>query len=741
MTSYRLQDLRPPLEYLKKLGITTLYAAPVTLSQSDHGYDVVDYSHFRVQLGKLLQQTHQLGLGWLQDIVPNHMYYHNVYLHDIFRKGPGSPYHGFFDIDWHDGQVDAPFLGEKSYDNVRIDHDGEFCIRYFEHRFPLSQESVDYICSLKKARREFLSYLNDHHKAEILGMQYYRLCHWKSKPNYRRFFSVNELIALNTERQEVFDEVHSHLFKFPVDAVRVDHIDGLYDPKQYMRRLAKTCPDIVVEKITAPAESCSWQTTGYEFCNRMTWLFTEPSSREAFDAVYSGISGMSYSKTIEESKRLVIRRYFMGDFERVARRFSEFMDHPVNEIRDALIEVVVRMRKYRYYELADPELLSLLSGSAILREMRGLLKEKRAEHCFMKLAQYTGAVMAKGFEDTTLYRYNRMLAHNEVGGDPVVWSNSVAEFHSFMGKRVSMNATATHDTKRGEDVRMRLCALSEFPGEWRSFLKGRLNGLPITRNDAYLIYQTFIGAYPFQDDGFRERLKAYTIKALREEKRKTCWLKPDEGYEQRALGFVDWLFSKSFMHDVSSILRKVCFFGVYNSLSQVLLKLLCPGRPDIYQGCELWDFNLVDPDNRRPVDYGLRRRYLRQVMGMKDPSSLLRNYEDGRIKLYLTYRALQFRNTHECIRSGSYRPLRVKGKYADCVIAFERRGEERAVVIVPRFFSRVVSEDEIPVGDCWEDTCVRLPPGAYHCILNGVAVQGDAYLKDLFVRFPWGVLG
>ena len=385
--------------------------------------------------------------------------------------------------------------------------------------------------------------------------------------------------------------------------------------------------------------------------------------------------------------------------------------------------------------------------------------------------------MAKGFEDTTLYIYNRLLSLNEVGGFPRTFGVSLVEFHDFNKSRndfwpYSLNATSTHDTKRGEDVRARLNVLSELPEEWETNIRKwrninskkrrTISGLRAPdRNDEYFIYQTLVGAFPFGDEDypdFAERLKNYVIKAVREAKVHTAWLKPDQAYEEACVSFVDRLLDSAshnrFLGEFLPFQKKVAFYGTFNSLSQLLLKVTSPGVPDFYQGAELWDLNLVDPDNRRPVDFEERRALLRDIiLGIQGDilsfiAELLRTEEDGRIKLFLIYMALKARNQHsQVFQEGKYIPLEVEGRFKDHIVAFARNLRKSwAVTVTPRFLVTLVSHGEYPLGiEVWHDTHVLLPEGSpvkWNNVLTGEVIgsSNSVRIGEVLYRFPVALL-
>jgi (1->4)-alpha-D-glucan 1-alpha-D-glucosylmutase len=487
----------------------------------------------------------------------------------------------------------------------------------------------------------------------------------------------------------------------------------------------------------------------------------------------------------------------------ISSRDRHGSDITIYGLKRALVEVMAHFPVYRTYmgkgisRETDPSYIeeaiesAKASSPGLLNELQFierfllldfedyLSEEDRDQwiHFVMRFQQFTGPLMAKGFEDTTLYVYNRLLSLNEVGGKPNRFGVSTTEFHRFLEKRAylwphSLNATSTHDTKRGEDVRARINVLSEIPREWERNIKtwSKINrrlkrkvysrSVP-DRNDEYFLYQTLIGAFPFDEhdhDQFLERMKGYTIKAVREAKVHTAWLKPDTEYEDAFTSFLEEILGDEegnpFLEEFLPFQKKVSHYGLFNSLSQTLIKITAPGVPDFYQGSELWDLNLVDPDNRRPVDFEMRRSFLEDSRKKEDGgildliSELLRTKEDGRIKLFLIYRALRARNAHpEVFQKGAYVPLEAAGNLKDHVIAFGRNHEDEwAVTMVPRFLTGMINEGEYPFGQgVWDDTRILLPEGLgkrWRNVITNRYLNGDSELiiGQVLTHFPVALL-
>lgn len=909
--SFGFRSAMEMVNYLSLLGISDIYASPIFKARrgSPHGYDVVDPTRINPELGTeedfelLLEAVKLSSMGWLQDIVPNHMAYsrENMLLMDILENGENSRYAHYFDIVWDHpyeslkGRVLAPFLG-KSYGEsleegeIQLAHDETgLSIQYYDLAFPLSIESYGDVLSiglnrLKKSMgedhpdfikllgilyvlktlpsveeiedrhaqirfikrifwelfsqsgtiREFLkeniaSFNGVRGNAEsfrkldvLLSRQSFRLSFWRAATeeiNYRRFFNVNELICVRVEQEEVFNHSHELIIHWirqgKITGIRIDHIDGLYDPTRYLMKLREAAADcyVVVEKILGPGEDLPpcWMiqgTTGYEFLNAVNEVFCYSGHKSKLTGIYSRFSRFrtSCEDLVAEKKRLIAGKHMAGDVDNLAHlikktaaRYRHGSDMTLHGLRRAIVEVLVHFPVYRTYMDREtcrpedpvytkeavrkamwtlPELaneLQFIENSLLLKFWDDLTEEERKDwiHFVMRFQQLTGPLMAKGFEDTLLYLYNRLISLNEVGGHPDRFGISGEDFHAFNGKRFAkwpctLNATCTHDTKRGEDIRARLNVLSEIPGEWQEHVRAwnRMNGIykgtfhhkrMPDNNDEYFFYQTLLGAFPFYEveiPEFTERMKSYVIKAIREAKAHTAWIKPDADYENAYLYFVTEVLRHSkqntFLEAFLPFQRKVAWYGIFNSLSQTLLKIAAPGIPDFYQGADLWDFRLVDPDNRRPVDFQRRKASLDTIIqrAETDPLTLIvelfKTKEDGRIKLFLIYRALQVRKNHSLLfRKGAYIPLETGGTYGSHLIAFCRRhGNEWLLVAVPRFLTSLVQEGQMPLGpSIWKDTYVHLPkeaPSRWKDALTGEAflLSQKPIAGELFQFFP-----
>ena len=673
---------------------------------------------------------------------------------------------------------------------------------------------------------------------DLLGAQAYRLAHWRvaaEEINYRRFFDINDLAAIRMEDPEVFDHVHAFAFALLreglVDGFRIDHVDGLYDPRDYLHRLRaraeETRPDVftpdrrlfvVVEKILGLDEPLpDWPTegtTGYDFLVQLNGLFVDTRSEKAFNAVWENFARIKtpFREIVYRSKQLILRLSMASELNVLAHqlgRFSErsryYRDFTLNSLTQAMREIIACFPVYRtyisdgpvgerdrhYVEHAVAEAKRRNPGrpravfdfvhDLLLKEANYIPEQERDEHLRFigKFQQVTSPVTAKGIEDTALYSYNRLVSLNEVGGEPDHFGIEPDRLHEWLRTRATkwphaLSATSTHDTKRSEDVRARLNVLSELPGAWKQAIarwarlnrRGRaiIDGLSYpSRNEEYLLYQTLVGTWPLEPmdaDGeqqYRERIVTYMHKAMREAKVVTSWLNPSERHEEAMARFVEAMLASDntgFREDFLEFQQRIARFGIYNSLTQVAVKVGAPGVPDFYQGTELWDFSLVDPDNRRPVDYARRAALLDELKaasaGEAGRRALLERFAaspaDDRLKLLVTSGLLQFRNDHaEVFQFGGYEPLAFDGTRRDHGFGFSRGHDGREIlVVVPRLVAGLLPDANVPpLGErVWGDTRVVVPnaPGrCYRHALTGDCVRvedGALRLADVFAHAP-----
>lgn len=917
---FKFNSAKKIINYLQELGISDLYASPIFQARtgSTHGYDVVDPNKLNPELGteedfaNLVQELKQHNLGWLQDIVPNHMAYdsQNQYLMNILENGINSIYANYFDITWtsplSQGVTDiqqpilAPLLGnfygdclENQEIQLKYNQNG-LSVNYYSLTIPLKLESyatflqynigklsqilgknnpifvrllgilymVKHIASdaTPKERQdqinfvkglfwelytdnpEIKSFIDENLKIfngeagnsesfnrldNLLSEQFFRLAFWKvgaEEINYRRFFTVNELISVKVENFQVFQNTHTLISKLikekQITGLRIDHIDGLYDPTQYLQRLKEAVGDtyITVEKILQPGEDLpeSWSiqgTTGYDFLNYLNGIFCQNQNQEAFSNIYWNLTGFrtSYEQLTTEKKHLILERNLAGDIDnlthllkKIASKHRYGNDFTINGLKRAIAGVLTLFPIYRTYTNYDGILstdrpyiqdviqqakvnipllnheLNFIEKVLLLQYENSLTPEEREQWLYfvMRLQQYTGPLMAKGVEDTALYVYNRFISLNEVGGNPDNFGVSLDEFHQFNQQRQirwldTMNATSTHDTKRGEDTRARLNVLSEIPDEWQhkvyAFCEmNRVHKTIINKNlpmpdgnIEYQFYQMLVGALPFfehEHQDFVQRIQDYVLKAAREAKVYTAWLRSNDDYEHALTDFVAAVLEPSeknqFLQEFLPFQKRVAYYGIFNSLSQTLIKITSPGIPDFYQGTELWDFSMVDPDNRRPVDFAVRQTYLQAIKEQtktdvfKLINDLFATKEDGRIKLFLVNQALKARNENlKVFQKGNYLPLKVTGKFKEHIIAFARSyGNQTIITITPRFLTSLIQPGEYPLGKfVWDDTCIHLPsnfPSVWQDNITGQTVNTDKaiLIGEALKYFPVALL-
>ncbi len=764
---------------------------------SSHGYDITNPFQINKQIGrldkfrKLSRRLNQKNMSWLQDIVPNHMAFdgENVWLQNIFELGPDSVHYNFFDIDWEQsGKVMAPFLGNPLPEvikerqlQLKVSKKG-FLFQYFDHEYLASARSYSLILgehlggkwyekfsdfSGDKENWEELKeyFLREYDKdpdfrnkinnrveeinsseeklKEILDAQYFLPAHWKEteeKINYRRFFTINDLICLRMEDSRVFESYHRFILQLCeeglIHGLRIDHIDGLLDPKTYLEQLReKLGPHfyITIEKILEWDEKLPvhWPvegTSGYGFLATVNQLLTDQKSEDDFYKAYQTLDPKrtDYHELVYQQKMFILEERMGGEYEnlwKMALDLQLLEDDEKN--REALGAFLAAFPVYRIYPDEYPlrkrqgKIIDTACETAkehkpkLEKELDAVRKvflgeaskdREKMMQFLQRCQQFTGPLAAKGVEDTSFYIFNELISHNEVGDSPENFGLSAAGFHTRMKNRMedfplSINATATHDTKRGEDSRMRLNVLSEMAGEWfehvkkwRSIAKEiRADAAVPDTNEEYFIFQMLIGAWPYEGEPgeeFLQRSTAYLQKVLREAKENSSWAQPNEDYENKVYDFLENLLnSAEFKKSFTGFHKKVAVNGALKSLSQSLLKITAPGIPDIYQGTELWDLSYVDPDNRRPVDYELRKNYLSEIDAIapenlrQELQNLKKNYTSGKIKLYCLNKALKTRRDIPAVfEEGEYLPLEITGGMDEKVIAFARVHEGKAAI-------------------------------------------------------------
>jgi (1->4)-alpha-D-glucan 1-alpha-D-glucosylmutase len=794
-------------EYLADLGVTHAYLSPVleAVPGSLHGYDVTDHSRIRGELGgeegfrAMAKRLRGLGLGLVLDIVPNHMAVPanlalNRQLWSVVRDGRGSPEAPWFDIDWaaQDDRMLLPILGaplESCLGDLRVEAGGgpddEPTLRYFDHVLPLRRGTA----GLPMPR--------------LLESQHYRLTWWRdasTELNWRRFFNVTSLIGIRVEEPAVFDATHEVIVRLVaeglVDGLRIDHPDGLADPRGYLARLASATNGawVVVEKIleadeTLPVDWACAGTTGYDGLKLIDGLFVDPGGASPLTAEYARFTqpadedpvAARFADVATAAKREVATGTLAAEVTRLVRLLGGLRPGVTeDEIRTVLVEVLAAFPIYRAY-VHQGELPAAAAEAAVReavesarerlpRELRDLADDLgqavlglgrlaggavgQAGELVVRFQQTTGPVLAKGVEDTAFYRWSRLLALNEVGGDPDRCGLAPGAFHRKAERLAAdwpftMTTLSTHDTKRQEDVRARLAVLAEMAagwgrqaGQWHERAAARVAGetaAAVDPDTEYLIWQTLVGTWPISG----ERLAGYLTKAIREADRHTTWTAPDAEYEGAVLGLAAWaLDDPELSGSIGEFVAAIADDALVNSLGAKLVQLTMVGVPDIYQGCELSGLSLVDPDNRRPVDFARRRALLADLdasrLDLAAPGNLGARLDAA--KLLVTARAVRLRRARPEWFAGGYAPVSAAGPAADHVVAFARGGSDTggpAVTVTTR----------LPVGlrarGGWSDTVLPLagPARRWVDVLTGAVFHGDSLLlADVTGALPVALL-
>jgi (1->4)-alpha-D-glucan 1-alpha-D-glucosylmutase len=799
--SFGFQKAAEQADYLAALGVTHVYLSPILQANpaSPHGYDVIDHSRVSADLGgedafrAMVKQFHGHGLRVVVDVVPNHMARPtpeslNKQLWSVLYRGRASEYAHWFDIDWNaqDDKFLMPILTgplEQCLDDFLIDtaprttgdveHRGPV-LRYFDHILPLRDDVADLPLGM------------------LLAQQHYRLAGWReatTQLNWRRFFDIDTLIAIRAEDPDVFAATHRVMLRLCheglIDGLRIDHIDGLADPEGYLRRLAETTGGawVVAEKILAPDEELpAWDcagTTGYDTLALVGGLFVDPDGELPLTEEYVRFTGgkRHFAEVARDAKRGIADATFTAELSRLTRLFAH-ADFPAlaglgeADLHDVLVELLAAFGVYRAYvtpgepppeasvaavteaassarhHLAERLYPALDAVCAAVLGLGGVTddptRQAARDELVVRFGQTTGPVLAKGVEDTASYRWPRLAALNEVGGDPDIFGVSPAQFHAAAARLAArwpaaMTTLSTHDTKRQEDVRARLAALAELSQEW-AHKAAEWHGMASWLTDGaaaqaterapdpdleYLMWQTLVGAWLIG----HERLAGYLGKAMHEAKTRTSWTMPDAGYESAVLGLAEGVLADSeLVAGIAEFVAKIAPDARVNTLGAKLVQLTMPGVPDIYQGCELTGLSLVDPDNRRPVDYERRRRLL--AVRRDNPDQMVGLDAE---KLLVTSSALWLRRDHPEWFAGGYTPLACEGPAAEHAVAFLRG--EHAVTVVTR----------LPAGlrrrGGWADTTLPLPELHWRDVLTGTRHAGlRPLLSELTRRLPVALL-
>jgi (1->4)-alpha-D-glucan 1-alpha-D-glucosylmutase len=866
------------IPYLKALGVSHLYASPIfqATPESTHGYDVTDYRALDDTLGgtegfaDLATTMRQHGIKLILDIVPNHMGASpgNEWWRDVLEWGRSSAYADHFDIDWSARKLLVPALASSygqalnagAFSLAFEAETGSCAFKYGGLLLPLAPPSYAHIigrldpstfgalarrfavatqedstqlksdlaalaeeAAVRSAIIEATEAIAEDREAihQLHEHQVWRLVHWRAareQLTYRRFFEIADLVGVRVESQRVFDDVHglalSLVASGDVHGLRIDHVDGLADPRRYLDQLqAATGLDdglyVVIEKILGRDETlrAEWPvagTTGYEFIAALAGLFTDARGLADLNEHWEQFAGPAdFAAEITRAKREMMWRNLAGELGilkdmvlALTDRDPMTRDFGADTMRRALVEFAAALPLYRTYVDVDgaaPEDEAVIAAAVVAakasREIDdeetidfvGRLmrldftspEDQAAAHLFVtRFQQTTGAVMAKAVEDTVFYRLNRLIALNEVGGDPDPKDLGLEPFHAAMALRrqnqpYGLSTTSTHDTKRGEDARARLYALSEMATEWGEAVMrwhGLLapaivelaEGLAPEPNIEWLFYQAAAGAWPFDLDRtdtaglavFRKRLGDFMEKAVREAKLRTTWIAPHQAYEQAVRNFVELALdparSGEFLGDFTGVIKPLMVAGALTSLTQTLVKLAAPGIPDIYQGSEGFDLSFVDPDNRRPIDFESRAAMVESI-GITELGAMTEGWKSGAMKLHLLRCGLALRQRAPALMAeGEYLPLPVEGPEQESVVAFARRsGEDWTIAVAPCRTLRLTAGNDRPEipGHRWHDTAIVLPTLAGASFVNELTGEvlgpgGRIPLADLLDKFP-----
>ena len=779
VSTYRFQvsaDLDLPevarrLGYVHDLGVDWVYLSPLLAAEpgSSHGYDVVAHDHLDESRGgeeglaAVSAEARRLGLGVLVDIVPNHVGVatpsEDPWWWEVLRDGRDAEHAGAFDIDWDTAgqRLRIPVVGDDDLlpdgrvDHLRLVEGGRGLeLHYWDQAFPVAAGTAEGV---------------DDDPQAVHARQHYELVDWHRADdalNYRRFFAVNTLAAVRVEEPEVFDETHVEIRRWftegLVDGLRVDHPDGLRDPKGYLDDLAELTGSAytLVEKILEPGEHLptSWATDGTTGYDALAWVdrvLTDPAGQAPLDALEARLRGLpegevvDYPAMVHDLKREVADGILHSEVRRIVRDLRRDVPERVpSSSADAVAELMACFPVYRSYLPEGAEHVDQAFAAARERRpdlaatfdtIEPWLRDPSLDAC-RRFQQTSGMVMAKGVEDCAFYRYSRLTSLNEVGGDPHEFSLPVDELHEHLAARQrdrphAMTTLSTHDTKRGEDVRARITVLAEVPQRWQQALDRLLALAPLPDPGfGSLLWQAVLGAWGSDpDDVLRERLHGYAMKAMREAGDRTTWTEPDETYEAAVHAAVDAAFDDREVRDVlEALVAEVVDAGWSNALAAKLLAVTMPGVPDVYQGSELWEQSLVDPDNRRPVDLDLRARLLAEIDAGQRPATPSGVDDPGAAKLLVTAAALRLRRDRAELFTG-YAPVAAHGEAADHVVAFDRGGALTVATRLPLGLAR---------SDGWGQTRLELPAGRWRDVLTGEVTDGD--LATLLATDPVALL-
>jgi (1->4)-alpha-D-glucan 1-alpha-D-glucosylmutase len=790
---FGFDDVAGIVDHLAALGVSHVYLSPILQPTpgSQHGYDVVDHSRLNTQAGgveafeRLGRTLDSFGLSAVADVVPNHMAVPtpvrlNDALWSMLRDGPGSPFARWFDVDWTAASraVLMPVLGNRigtvlADGELTVDRsDGEPVLRYHDHEFPIRPGTENLPLT------------------DLVDQQWYRLAWWRvadEELNYRRFFDIDTLAAIRVENPPVFEATHALLVELVrrgrLTGLRIDHPDGLVDPREYLRRLATATGGVwvVVEKILEGSEQLpvDWPcagTTGYDALAQVGGLFVEPAAAAPLAALLTEVTGDSpdFGSIVQQAKREILDHSLYAEVERLVDLLVAICsdnitlrDHTRRQLRIAVVELLVGFDRYRTYVVAgeppDDETVDVVERVAeealsrvpeeateTVELVRDLMldcdvEDARRRELVVRFQQTCGPTMAKGVEDTAFYRWYRWVALNEVGGDPTRFGVAPEAFHAYAQRQQrdwphTMTTLSTHDTKRSEDVRARLAALAEFPDEWAEAVRTwreeatphrSPDGLPDASTE-YLFWQTLIGTWGVDGPISLERLGKYLEKATREAKRHTSWTNPDPHFDAAVQAFVAGVLGDDVLmasvHDFCLLLEKPARVAV---LGQKLVQLAMPGIPDVYQGCELVDLSLVDPDNRRSVDFDARRQRLARLDARETPADLSDE------KLLVTTSVLRLRREHPEWFTGPSAVYRAIPTSTGNAIAFGRGERDQLGVVAVATRLPVALERH----GGWGEHTLFLPDSIWTDLLTGRTVEGgSALLGNLLSHLPVALL-
>lgn len=877
---FTLHDALRQVSYFARLGMSHLYLSPITCARpgSTHGYDVIDPLQINPELGgedalrDLVRSLREHDMGIVLDIVPNHMAAHhgNAWWWSVLQHGQQSPYAAWFDIDWDPpeamlrGKVLAPFLGDH-YGNalvagqIRLHYESaqqEFQVLVYDQPYPLKPGSLetDGLSPQQVIEAHDPGTERGRHALhQLLERQAYQLAWWRTaadRINWRRFFEINELIGMRIEEQAVFDAIHALPLRLYqeglIDGLRIDHVDGLARPLEYVKRLRSALrarrsqrpaglseaePWLVVEKILAYDEVLDerWEvdgTTGYDFMDQAAAVLHDAEGGPELTALWTQFTGDSQTEPamLQSVRMYMLQRHFAAERQALVAAMArlalldpttrDWTPQAIARVLDRLLTVFPLYRTYisaHGCDVVDAQRLKSACEEAragmepgrqdsdreLLEVIQHWLCDKPDdplaaevhEEVVRRFQQLTPPLAAKSLEDTTFYRYGRLLSRNEVGSDPSVIALSLDDFHQRNAWRarhrpMSMLATATHDHKRGEDVRARLAVLSELAHEWAATCRQWMQRAEaehlhdVQAGERLMLFQTLVGAWPLDLSvenrtamtTFARRVAQWQTKALREAKSHSSWVEPNARHERasaeflfRVLGLPLELLdqeadgvssagagSPGLALQIQEFVEQIAPAGALNGLVQTVLRMTSPGVPDLYQGTEFWDFSLVDPDNRRPVDYAARSKALDTLDSAFDIASLLAEWRNGHIKQAVIFQILQLRREwSDLFARGSYVKLPVVGTRQGHIIAFMRSlGDRQVFVMVPRLCAPVVSRQNLSVpDDYWGDTAIIVPrrnrPGLQDVFDGAVCsprYDGSVPARELFIKRPFALL-